>query len=155
MKTWYSLKNEIDYSIKMISALGAYPLHLVLIIVFYKLELYSEALFVGIGFIGLYLIGTPLRYWCFQERAPLNQQERVGLSATQSSFPSYHVARLTFLSLFFCALFNYEWDIVLFFVFVTLLVAFTRVRFGHHYMSDVVGGISLGIVLYFVAAAII
>jgi membrane-associated phospholipid phosphatase len=142
-------KREIDYSLTTLSAFGAYPFHLLLILLFLKLEQFDSALFLTIGFFSMYVIGYPLRHvtshYCNQDL------HETSLWRT-SCFPSYHATRVTFLGLFFANWFQYEHDVTLLLLFIIVCILISRIRYGHHTVLDVAGGILLGITLYVLAS---
>jgi membrane-associated phospholipid phosphatase len=141
------LAQEHTYTLAMLSALGAYPLHILFLIISLKLERFDVAIFLFAGFVGLYVFGTVLRLTCFQTRTHPHSHVPSTRFPRASSFPSYHVARLTFYTGALWYIFPFEWDIALLFICITCIVARERVVRGHHYVSDVVGGIALGTVL--------
>jgi membrane-associated phospholipid phosphatase len=141
------LQRELDYSLQMVSALGAYPLHLILMLLFLKLERYEDVAFLGLGFLTLYALGYPLRVLIARNVHPPAKVMPTPLP-TSSSFPSYHVARATFLSLFLATLFAYQLDVIVLVSALTLTIAYARVRYGHHFCSDVLGGAVLGVVMF-------
>ena len=66
------------------------------------------------------------------------------------SFPSWHTARIVYLALIFSYLFNNNL-LTLLFTLVAILVAYSRVYLKRHDYWDVLGGIVLGVVAFWLS----
>lgn len=143
------LEKELKYSLSKISSLGSYPLHLLAIAVFFKLGMGRIAVFLAIGFVLTYAVGIPLRILSFRKREHPEKQDQFLRNA--SSFPSFHSARATFLALTLALVFSFEYDMLILAAVLIVLVSASRVVNRQHYLSDAIGGIVLGAVLWAVS----
>ncbi|MBI2151801.1 phosphatase PAP2 family protein, partial [Candidatus Woesearchaeota archaeon] len=71
-----------------------------------------------------------------------------------SSFPSWHTARALFLALIFSEKFNY-FPLTVFLITITVIVAYSRLYLKKHDIIDVLGGIVLGGVSFWLAVKLI
>ena len=147
-ETGMRLLNELQYSLGKLSSLGSYPFHLLMVILLYRLELVQESLFLLVGFVLVYLLGIPLRIMLFRGRKGPEQQDIFLQRYHASSFPSFHSARIMFLALFISDYFNFAMDVVVISIALVVLVSYARIINRQHFMSDLVGGIVLGIVIW-------
>ena len=69
------------------------------------------------------------------------------------AFPSWHASRIVFLALIFTYLFNNNYLTTLFII-TTLLVVYSRVYLKKHDWVDVLGGIVLGILAFWLSGMI-
>lgn len=124
----------------------AYPILLVYLF-FHKESSYfsfRHALFVpAISFlllsVGRALINRPRPYEAFQVASVIKKDTK------GKSFPSRHVFSAAIISMTFIFMSPWNW-LGLIFLGVTILLALVRVISGVHYISDVVAGISCGII---------
>lgn len=89
------------------------------------------------------LIITVLLKFTFNRERPPEQSEISGLEAYLSSFPSSHSSRA--FAMFY--ILNVQYKKPFFFYTAAALVATSRVYFGVHYLSDVLAGATLGLVI--------
>lgn len=142
---------ELRYTLKKIASLGSYPVHLLVIIIFFKLGMYQESRTVLYGFVIVYVIGVPLRFLMYRKRAHPENQDIFLEKYHVSSFPSFHTTRITFLSLFLSDYFHYDTDIVILSIILIILVSYARIIDKKHYQIDTVGGFLLGIFAWIIA----
>ena len=145
------IRNELNYAIKSFSALGSYPVFLLVMIFLFKIEYNFEALRLLICFILIYLLGLPIRSNFFKHRKnPKHHAEIYENTSviTYSSFPSFHATRITILSLLIFTIFNYSIDSVILMLIVLYLVCYSRILLQKHYLNDIYGGISFGLLIW-------
>lgn len=99
-----------------------------------------------IGFLGISGIAMLIRLVYFRERPKKRPTRNLYQKIDASSFPSIHAARSFFFAM---TLTRYYQDVFIggaLFV-VAVLIAFSRYKLRHHYASDIIGGVSLGLVI--------
>lgn len=104
----------------------------------------SLELFVAMVLCYVVVMGVRLLY--FRKRPDDSEVKYWYDRVTQSSFPSMHAARATALSSVI-ALFFADVYVTIFAVAVVLLTAWSRVWLRRHYVSDVVVGVIVGLVI--------
>lgn len=145
------VKNEIKYGIESFSSLGSYPVYLLIIIFLLKIEYYTDSLRLIIAFILMYLLGLPIRANLFRNRKNPKHHSKVYENSTSikySSFPSFHATRTTILALLILSIYQYSLDSILLMITILILVCYSRILLQKHYLSDVYGGISFGIIIW-------
>ncbi|MFP4401889.1 MAG: phosphatase PAP2 family protein [Candidatus Nanoarchaeia archaeon] len=151
-----TLKQILYYSITHFSSLGSYPIFLLIIIFYYKFTFFNEAHALLFGLILIYVIGLPIRYvlhfYVFVNTPQYHHKEMEYFNF--SSFPSFHAARIVFLSLFFIHFFNYDIDIIVMGLVVSILVCYSRILKKRHFFRDIVGGIIFGSLLWILSYSI-
>jgi membrane-associated phospholipid phosphatase len=128
------------------TALGGLPIALLLMAV--SLAAGKTALFWQLfyGFILAYAMTILIRVVYFKAR-PIKQKYDKGLwRLDASSFPSLHSMRSTVYSIILMNFFQNIW-LSMIFALAVAGVAYTRVKIKRHFVSDVIGGIAIGIVI--------
>lgn len=140
---------EINYVLRRMSSFGAYPFHILLIIIFLLLEYYTYSLNLLLGFVLIYVFGFPLRLLFFRERPKKREYNKSLYSKfIASSFPSLHTTRATYLTLFLIFLFD-NLKLTLLLILLLFIVAYSRVYRKKHYFTDTFWGFVLGVVIWY------
>jgi membrane-associated phospholipid phosphatase len=99
-----------------------------------------------LGYTCAELITNFLKYVIHSERP--QKQEYTGLLSKldSRSFPSIHVTRVTYTSLFLVSI-NYNLKVLITGIIFIVIISISRVLLRKHILVDVIGGIILGIIL--------
>lgn len=133
---------------QQMSALGSYPVYLIIVIIFFLINKKEEYLILISGFIALYIIAVPMRLAFFKERPEPKQYDNIFEKINASSIPSLHAARTSFLLIFFLEYFTNELTTAILLFILSLLISYSRVYKKRHYPSDVIIGYLIGILIY-------
>jgi undecaprenyl-diphosphatase len=138
----------LTYALRLFSFLGRETIWL-LLIAFYIFIWLDPFIFINIGsayLIGLLLI-VPIKTLINRER-PFREITEIRVSGrkpSSGSFPSWHAYNIVSQSIIFLHIFSSPFLIPVSF-FLTVLVCFSRVQLGVHYISDVIMGILIGLI---------
>jgi undecaprenyl-diphosphatase len=143
--------------LKIVSFLGRETLWLVLM-VFYLFIWYAPFLFSNISTIFLFgvIIIAPLKK-SFERERPFETLKDINVlerKPTSRSFPSWHAYNVISQGLLFAYLLNSIAITVIVFIFA-VIVCFSRIQLGVHYFSDVIFGLFIGIIGFFLAVIIV
>jgi undecaprenyl-diphosphatase len=143
--------------LKIVSFLGRETLWLVLM-VFYLFIWYAPFLFSNISTIFLFgvIIIAPLKK-SFERERPFETLKDINVlerKPTSRSFPSWHAYNIISQGLLFAYLLNSIAITVIVFIFA-VIVCFSRIQLGVHYFSDVIFGLFIGIIGFFLAVIIV
>ena len=135
-----------------VSAFGSIFTHILLMAAAFALK---DALLYPLlkGFALIYLIGVPVKLLVFKNRPKKMKYKDFWEKFEASSFPSVHAARAVFLALVLCSRFNNNVLSILLFI-VAALVMYSRIHLKKHYWTDVIGGLLVGVVIYYVSLMI-
>ncbi|HLC58744.1 MAG TPA: phosphatase PAP2 family protein [Candidatus Nanoarchaeia archaeon] len=138
--------------IKEITLFGSTTFYIFLLILsFFDFDIF---IFLLLGFIITFGIALIIRLLYFKKR-PLKQTYANFIEKVDaSSFPSLHVARSIFLTLVIHKFFN-NYFLSIFFLIIAILVAFSRIYLKKHDIYDVLGGLVLGIIGYYLVNFVI
>ena len=139
-------KDDLFRDITSLGSLFAYLLIAIFFLIQKNYDLFSE---LAIGLVIIYIITITIRSFYFKDRPRKYPHPSFIEKLDASSFPSLHTARISFLSM---ALINYINDNIFSIVLVILiaLVAYSRVYLKKHDKIDVLFGIALGVIVYFI-----
>jgi len=136
-----------------ITSLGSfvfYSLILLLVLAFQKFNLFFELLF---GLIFIMIVSILVRIIYFKHR-PIKQNHTNLIEKLEaSSFPSIHIARITFLSLIFIFLFQDRF-IGVFFILLAILTSYSRIYLKKHDWFDLLGGLILAAITFWISSFI-
>ena len=145
----YNIRTNLENIIRMffnqITELGSLTIIAILIVILYFFEKeLSIKLFVGV--IIITLIAMIIKSLFFKARPKKQKTKTLIERIDASSFPSIHSARITFLTFWITA---YSKNIILkiFLVAIGIIVAYSRIYLKKHYLSDVIAGIILGLIV--------
>ncbi|MBS3168584.1 phosphatase PAP2 family protein [Candidatus Woesearchaeota archaeon] len=134
--------------IQDLSSFGSFVFFLFLIIVSVFFDLYLS-LFLLIGLIIILLIALFIRTFYFKSRPNHEAYRNFIEKIDASSFPSVHAARVLFLAILFSLYFNKILLTILFFL-LAFGTCWSRIYLKKHDIYDVIGGIFLGIITFFI-----
>lgn len=148
-----NFKKLVGMFFEQITELGSITIILILIFTTYFFEkTLSIKLFIGI--IIITIIAMIIKALFFKERPKKQKTNTLIERLDASSFPSIHSARITFLTFLSVIYVN---NIILksFLIVIGILVAYSRIYLKKHYLSDVIAGIILGLIvsigIYYIA----
>ncbi|MBU1112200.1 MAG: phosphatase PAP2 family protein [Nanoarchaeota archaeon] len=139
--------------IRDVTSLGGTPFYILTLLftlVFGQMALFWE-LFVGMLFITLIIILIRLVY--FRERPRKQKYSNIVEKLDASSFPSMHTARIFFLALVLLSFFGNKIFSVLL-LSLALLVAYSRIYLRKHDFIDLLGGLILAGITYYLGAVL-
>lgn len=134
-----------------VSALGSIFTHLLLLAVAFAL---NDIVFYPLlkGLLLIYAVTVPIKLLVFRNRPKKMKHRHLWEKFEASSFPSVHSARAIFLALVLSFRFSNAALSALMFL-AAVMVMYSRIHLEKHFWSDVGGGMIIGIVIYFLAAA--
>ncbi len=136
---------------KQISSLGSYQAYISYSVLILLTGFINEFVFLIIGLILMYIIAIPIRYFYVKDRPKAKPRNNLIEKISASSFPSLHSTRTIFLLLFLINFFEKEFAISLFLCLIALLILYSRIYRKKHDVADIIGGIVLGIGLFYIA----
>jgi len=134
---------------KKITPIGSLHFYLIISFLFLFLEYNKEFLILISGFFLLHLIAFPLRLIFFRERPIPKNYSNILEKINASSMPSLHSGRIVFLLLFLINFFNGKILFNLYLILITILVLYSRIYRKKHYVTDVIFGTLLGILVWY------
>ncbi|HIH12529.1 TPA: phosphatase PAP2 family protein [Candidatus Woesearchaeota archaeon] len=140
----------VDKFFKDISPLGGgvlYSLVLLVVLGLQEMALFLRLLF---GFLLTGMVVVLIRSVYFKDRPQRREYHSWMEKIIASSFPSWHTARAVFLALTFMTLGGVYLKVVL--GFIALLVGYSRIHLRRHDYWDVLGGMVLGMVTFFLGS---
>ncbi len=130
------LTNQI---VKDISVVGSLPFLVFFSILLISIQQYVQGYLLIIGLFVLFIFIAPIRFFFFRQRPQAIAYDSWIERIDSSSFPSMHAARVGFLLVVF--------DFAILFWIVSVLVCLSRYYLHKHYISDLVVGFVLGILI--------
>jgi membrane-associated phospholipid phosphatase len=143
-------KRFFDDTFKQIGALGSYQFHAIILIMFFLAKLYSEFIFLLIGYFVMKAFVIPLRLVFFESRPEAEEYTNIFEKISASSFPSLHATRIVFLFLFLVEFFNRDIAIIFFLSGILIVTLYSRIYLKRHYPIDVVFGATIGVIIFFI-----
>ncbi len=133
-----------------LSALGSIFVHVLLLAVAFAL---NDALLYPLlnGLVLIFAITVPAKFLVFRNRPMKMKYDNFWQKFEAASFPSVHSVRTMFLFLVLSARFsNMLLSAVLFAL--AAMIMYSRIHLKKHYWRDVIAGIIIGIVIYFLSS---
>ncbi len=144
-----TLRKHLDEFFRDITSLGSFALFLLVLLLFIASPLLAPLFF---GFFVTLAAAVLIRIVYFKNRPKKEEHANFMERLDASSFPSLHAARIAFLALVLSTYFSNRYLSVIFFT-LAVLVSYSRVYLQKHDWWDVVGGIAVGIVTFFMASS--
>ena len=140
-----NLKNIIRIFFSQITELASFSIITALIIIIYFFDK-TLSIKLCIGTIIITLIAMIIKALFFKARLKKQKTRTLIERIDASSFPSIHSARITFLTFSIVA---YSTSLILniFLIILGILIAYSRIYLKKHYLSDVIAGIILGVIV--------
>lgn len=135
--------------IRDISVLGSlvfYIFYMFFILFFLNLEIFLN---LGISLFLSFIFIFIIRLFYFKDRPKVQKYNNIFEKIDSSSFPSMHATRisiLTFSSLFLGNIFYF-----IFMFFLSIVVCYSRIYLKKHFLSDLIAGYILGIIIIFIS----
>ena len=141
-------KDDLFRDITSLGSLFAYLLIAIFFLIQKNYDLFSE---LAIGLIIMYIITITIRSFYFKDRPRKYPHSSFIEKLDASSFPSLHTARICFLSIVLIKnIGNYVISIIS--IILVALTAYSRVYLKKHDKIDVLAGIVLGVMVYFIVS---
>ncbi|MBS3124424.1 phosphatase PAP2 family protein [Candidatus Woesearchaeota archaeon] len=137
-----------------LTALGGTILFLLILplaLVVKEYQLFWQLLF---GYCSTMIVVVLIRTFYYKDRPNKEAHHNYLEKLDASSFPSWHTARALFLALIFSEKFNY-FPLTVFLITITVIVAYSRLYLKKHDIIDVMGGMVLGGVAFWLAVKLI
>jgi undecaprenyl-diphosphatase len=117
-------------------------------------DLWKDGFFLGATLVGAYALGLAFKFLVARDRPVVSMLHEEGFS-----FPSGHALKVTLFVLLFVFLYTESIPsfigrklLIIFGGLTIFLVCYSRLYFGVHWFSDVLGGFLLGLGIFFFAA---
>lgn len=137
------MKEELLQDLK---ALGGLPFYLIITLVFLIMQDFYATFALFFGLIVSFIVTIGIRMFYFKERPKKVKYNNWIQKIDASSFPSLHTMRAVILGIILMTLISTPLFSMLG-VACILLVAYSRVKLKRHHLSDVIGGLFLGVVI--------
>lgn len=147
-----AVKYYFNALMENVSAFGSIFTHLLLMTVAFAL---NDIIFYPLlkGLLLIYTITMPIKFLVFKNRPKKMKYKAFWEKFEASSFPSVHAARVVFLALVLCSRFNNNVLSVMLFA-VAALVIYSRIYLKKHYWTDVIGGLLISFLIYYLSLMI-
>ena len=147
-------KKYITIIFEDVSTFGGLVFYVFLCILFLLMGKIDLTIKLLAGIILLYILVNISRILYFKERPQKQVYSNFIEKIDASSFPSMHASRVSFLSF---VLVQEVKDIYLtiLFVIMSILVFYSRIYLKKHYLIDIIGGITIGIIVWYFITLII
>ena len=132
-----------------ISDLGDIYFYLIILIVLLTIKQYTLFIKIFSALVLIYIIAAIIRYFYFNARPTKDKYNNLLEKIDASSFPSLHAGRSVILALY--AYFNLPLALSIFIFILTIIIAYTRIYLKRHYISDVIVGAILGIIVFYIS----
>ncbi len=138
-------KKMIKENIQDLSAFGGVPIFIILIVISIILKEFTLTKQLILGIILSYILIFGIRSFYFKTRPDKTKYKNYFEKVDASSFPSAHTMRSVILVII---LRNFMQDNLVFIllILISLGVSISRVYLKRHFLSDVIGGLILGII---------
>jgi len=138
-------------SIQDISSFGGTPVYFATVGVFLITNKLPQFWLLTFTFVIAYLVTMAIRFTWWEERPDHEKYKNIWEKFDSGSFPSLHAMRATMLALVLIFFFNTVLATVVLVAGIAA-VAYARIWLKRHHPRDVVVGIVLGIVIYYITA---
>lgn len=143
-------KNLVEDFFQQVSAIGSYPIFILIAITFMLIGELESAWFILVGTVLLYIFAVPIRLYFFKNRPKPIAYKNLLEKVRASSILSLHGARISFLFLFMIEYFNYHFEHIMFLLAISLLVIYSRIYRRRHKPIETLIGVILGTSVYFI-----
>lgn len=140
-----TVKKYIKEGFTAVTALGSAYFYVILIILLFLLNKNKAVIHIIIGLIICYSFVFILRIFYFKERPNKEDYFNLFTKINASSFPSLHTLSSTYVATVLSNTFINQ-KLTLFFYFIVLLIASSRIYLKKHYFTDVLIGLIIGII---------
>jgi membrane-associated phospholipid phosphatase len=106
---------------------------------------YNNFLILFFSFVLIHFFSISIRLFYFRNRPKKMKYRDIITKLDASSFPSVHSARVTSIALFFLILYDLGLLINSLIILITFSVYYSRFALKKHFISDIIGGIIVGI----------
>lgn len=142
------IERQKQQTIYEITSLGGNIFYVVVVLLFLVLWSYDVFNQLFFGIILIYFVILVIKLFYFKERPVKYNYSNFMEKIEASAFPSVHAARGAFLAAVLIGHFgNLIISVIL--AIMAVLVAYSRISLKKHDLNDVIGGIVLGILVYF------
>ena len=148
------LQRQKDDFFRDITSLGSVWIFIVLMIFSLIFESYMLFAELALGLAVIYLAIIILRSLFFKERPKKYEYKTLIDRLDAASFPSNHSARTSFLAILFMDYFNNA-VISAFLILFAVIVLYSRIYLKKHDFKDVLGGVVLGVLVYYGLAIVL
>lgn len=138
----------IDETLQVISTFGSYQFFILLALYFAVAQRFYLSSFLLVGFFIMCLLVIPTRLVFYKERPKKKKHEGILEKIDASGMPSMHAAIIAFLLQFAIFFINGAMYVTMFFVFITILVLYSRTYLQEHKTLDVVVGFFIGLFVF-------
>ena len=148
------LKEPLTIFFRDITALAGTPVYGLFWLFLILIKEYSLMITLISGFLIILFITSVLRI-IYPKNRPIKQEyHNFAEKIDASSFPSMHAARAFFFSLILMAFFEYELWISVFLIVLAILISYSRIFLKKHDWWDLLGGMILGTITFWVSTAL-
>ncbi len=142
------LNDDINDLIRDITSLGSLFFYIIVIFLFLLLDQWQVFVKLFVAFILCYIITVPIRLLFFKKRPKKQEYNNILEKITASSFPSLHSMRSILLVMFLSQYFQNNLLTTLL-IAMFLLVVITRLTLKKHYFIDIIGGLIIGLIIWY------
>ncbi len=142
------IKKTVKRTLKDITVLGGTPFYILIIIFLY----YTQKKIIAIKLLYLliltFIIVSIIRLLYFKERPKKKKYNNIIEKIDASSFPSMHATRSIILALTLNSIYKTNSIITIILFILTILVGISRIYLKKHYLTDIITGWILGVLLF-------
>lgn len=149
------LKEPLTIFFRDITAFGGTPFYILLWVFLILIREYWLFLKLIGGFLFILMVTAIIKSIYHKERPLKQEYHNFAERIDASSFPSMHTVRAFFFSLTLIAFFKYELWASMFLVALALLISYSRIFLKKHDWWDLLGGIILGIITFWLSMLIL
>ena len=150
----FTKKFKIDFSpVRDVTSLASLSVFFLLLLLLLSLQQFSLFFQLFFGLIFTYAIVIIIRTLYYRDRPNKQEYKNWVERMDASSFPSLHTARAFFLALMLSHFFNQKYATI-FFIFLACLISGTRIYMKKHDWIDVLGGVVLGVITFWLSTII-
>ncbi len=142
-------KYFIDETLEDITSLGGITIYCTITIVSLFAD-FKTGLRLAFMLFSAYLVTAVIKSIYKKQRPKEETYKNIIEKIHSRSFPSLHSMRITILAATFAQLLEQR-IATLFLALLVIAVAWTRIQLKKHYLTDILGGIAFGIIIFFTA----
>ncbi len=143
-------KKILDLIFQELTILGGFVFFSLILLVTLILQQYLLFAKLVFGVVFTFLIVVLIRTFYHKNRPKKVEYKNFIEKIDASSFPSWHTTKVVYLALIFIQLFNNIY-LTIFLIIIAGLVAYSRIYLKRHDYWDVLGGIVLGIIAFWLS----